>query len=123
MLPTVNYFKPIPPNVHGVLDYASVLALIVLSLALRLPRGVARLLQASALFSLAYSLVTRYRFSLVKLLSMRTHLGLDLTSATVLMAGPDLLHVRERRLRWLLHGLALYETVVPLLTRTGKDSG
>lgn len=110
--------KAITPNVHGVFDYASVVALIVLSLAFQLPRGVARLLQASALFSLAYSLVTRYRFSLFKRVSMRTHLGLDLTSAAVLMAGPDLLRLDERRSRWLLRGLKLYETIVPLLTRT-----
>lgn len=115
--------RPISPAVHGVLDYTSVAALLVLSRGERLPAALRSLLRYSALFSLLYSLLTRYRFGVVKVLPMRAHLALDLSSAAALLAGPEVLGVHEAGARRLLRALGIYETVVPLLTRPGADPG
>lgn len=110
--------KPISPDVHGVLDYTSLAGLLVMSRTLPLPQRVRRLLQSSACFTLAYSLLTRYRFGLMKILPMQGHLALDLTSAIILLTSPETLRVEKASTRRLLRGLGVFETVVPLLTRS-----
>ena len=114
--------RPISPNLHGVLDYITVAGLLLTSRSLPLPGTVRRLLQTSACLSLLYSVFTRYRFGLLKVVPMEEHLALDLASAASLFLGPEMLGVHEPRSISLLRGLGVFETVVPLLTRTQRAS-
>jgi hypothetical protein len=69
------------PALHGVLDYLAAGALIVLPVVLGLS-GVALWLSiAGGVGLIAYSLLTNYRFGVVRLISFNLHLLLDVAAA------------------------------------------
>jgi len=103
---------------HGVLDYASVVLLLVLPRALGWSRSVANLLTGSALATLAYSLVTRYELGAVKRLPMPAHLVLDRTSGLTLCAAAGMMTGEPGAVRAALLGLGLFEVTASLTTET-----
>lgn len=107
---------------HGVLDYASVVLLLALPRAAGWSRPVTTLLTASALATLAYSLVTRYELGAVKWLPMPAHLALDGTSGAALGLAAALLQDEPSAVRASLLGLGLFEVTASLTTETTPHS-
>ena len=107
---------------HGVLDYASVVLLLALPRAAGWSRPVTTLLTASALATLAYSLVTRYELGLVKVLPMPAHLALDGASGAALCLAAALRKDEPSAVRASLLGLGLFEITASLTTETQPRS-
>jgi len=101
---------------HGVLDYSSVVLLLVLPRALGWSKPVTSLLTGSALATLVYSLTTRYELGVVKLLPMPTHLALDRTSGIALCAAAVTMADEPAPVRFALLGLGLFEVTASLTT-------
>ena len=79
------------PRLHGLLDYAAALGLILLPFVLGIgdDSALALWLSVAAGFALiAYSLATDYAFGVFRALSFRTHLALDLGAAAAFVAAP-----------------------------------
>ena len=74
-------------KLHGVLDYATVANLPALFRLLGASADTVRLADRSALFVLAYSLLTRYERGAIKVLPMPVHLAFDALLGTVLCAA------------------------------------
>jgi hypothetical protein len=85
--------KIISTKVHGILDYAVAMFLILLPFMLGQDySSLATLVFISAgIFTIIYSLFTNYEYSLRKIISMQTHLQLDTVQAIVLIASPWIL--------------------------------
>jgi hypothetical protein len=82
--------KMISTKVHGVLDYLVGAILIAAPWLLNFNRGGAEtwvpvILGAGAIL---YSLITNYELSVAKVISMKTHLALDVVSGIFLAASP-----------------------------------
>lgn len=80
----------ISTKVHGVLDFLVAIILIASPWVLGFARQgtetwVPVILGASAII---YSLITNYELGMAKMISMRTHLGLDMMSGTFLALSP-----------------------------------
>lgn len=87
-------FRILTPAVHGLLDYAAALALIVLPFLLPFegaPAAATWLSVAAGLGLVGYSLLTDYAFGPFRLLPFRLHLALDLAAALVFIAAPFVL--------------------------------
>ena len=83
--------KILTPAMHGLLDYAAAAGLIVLPFLLDLgaTSPMARWLSVVAGIGLViYSLVTDYALGLLRVLSFRAHLVLDVAAAVVFIAAP-----------------------------------
>lgn len=81
------------PTVHGVLDYAAALGLIVLPFILNLgaTSPVALWLSvAGGIGLIGYSLATDYSFGLLRMLPFRAHIVLDLAAAAAFAVAPFL---------------------------------
>lgn len=105
----------ISTKVHGILDY-SVAFLLIVPWIMKY-RGDAWLVPSLAgLAILIYSMMTNYELGMMKLISMRTHLMLDVAIGILLAASPWVFGFAERiNLPHLAAGLL--EIVVALLTR------
>ena len=79
------------PSLHGMLDYLAAGALIVLPFLLGLDGIELWLSVAGGAGLILYSLLTDYRFGVVKLLSFDVHLLLDLAAAVAFIAAPFVL--------------------------------
>lgn len=108
---------------HGVLDYSSVVLLLVLPRALGWSRPVTSLLTGSALATLAYSLVTRYELGVVKHLPVPAHLALDRASGLALCAAAGVMASEASGVRAALLGLGLFEVTASLTTETQPRGG
>lgn len=92
-MPNLNKTKiktaMIDTKIHGYLDYMMGALLLLLPLLFDLPDGAATtipvVLGAGAIL---YSLITDYELGILKILSMKVHLGLDLMSGLLLAASP-----------------------------------
>lgn len=84
-------FQFLNPTLHGMLDYLAAGALIVLPMLLGLTGIAFWLSVAGGAGLILYSLLTDYRFGVVKLLSFDLHLLLDLTAAVAFIAAPFVL--------------------------------
>jgi hypothetical protein len=113
--------KIIPTKVHGVLDYLTVGTLLALPRMLNWSDDLVQILTFAALGILLYSLLTRYELSLAKLIPMMGHLVLDTLSALLLLALPFVVGNEGTGATPILIGLAIFELVVTLLTRTEPD--
>ena len=103
---------------HGVLDYSSVILLLVLPRALGWSRPVTSLLTGSALATLAYSLLTRYELGAVKRLPMPAHLAMDRASGIALCVAAGAMADEPVPVRAALLGLGLFEVTASLTTET-----
>ncbi len=113
--------KLIPTTVHGVLDYITAPTLLMLPRMLKWNKKLTNFLSGAALGTLAYSLVTRYEFSLLKLLPMKGHLSLDFMNGATLAAAPFILlneDERDATTTGILIGLGVYEIAASLMTQT-----
>lgn len=111
----------VSPRQHGIIDYIYSLTLLAAPRLFgfrhqRLPATIARVFGAGAL---AMSLLTRYEFSVAKIIPLRIHLIADVISTVLLAASPFLFGFRRRRPHvWLPHVLiGLISLPIPFLTR------
>ena len=116
----------IPTRVHGMLDYASGLLLILAPYIFDFADGTAAqyIPQALGAGILLMSLVTDYELSLAKLVPMPVHLGVDAAGGLLLAASPWLFGFADR-VYWPHLILGLAEIGAGLMTRTvpGARSG
>ena len=108
--------KLLSTQVHGILDYASVGALLLLPRALGWSKPVTTLLTGAALGTLAYSLLTRYELGAMKSLPMQTHLDLDALSGMTLAAAPLLFQKEDDSVKAALMGLGAFEIFASLVS-------
>lgn len=102
----------VPSEWHGVLDYGAAAALIIAPFALGLSSGALSLSVAAGVLLFGYSLVSDYKFSIARLISIRTHLGLDLAAGVALLAAPFALGFDEvARIYFLVMGLGVFGAV------------
>jgi len=107
----------ISSKTHGVLDYAVGIMLIIVPL---IPEDTTRFREVwvaviLGAFTCLYSVLTNYELGRFKVLSMRTHLLLDVISALLLAASPWIFNFYERiYLPFVLVGI--FEIVVVLLS-------
>lgn len=114
-------FRPISTYVHGILDYITGPALLILPRALGWDEKMTNLLSGAGVFILGYSMLTRYELGLFKVLPMKGHLTLDAISGTALAMSPFLLFDEQERdsvKTSTLIGLGLYEIAAALMTQT-----
>ena len=107
----------ISSKTHGVLDFTVGIALIIIPLIPEDTTGLPEVWTAVVLgaFTCLYSVCTNYELGRFKLLSMRTHLALDVLSGILLAASPWLFNFYERiYLPYVLVGIM--EIVVVLLS-------
>ena len=103
----------IPTKVHGVMDYIGGAALVALPWIL----GVSQYSSTTWIFvilgigSIIYSLFTRYESGYVGLLSMRTHLWLDLFVGLFLIASP--LNITE--FDWRIYNIHLVPGIIIII--------
>lgn len=108
----------IDTRIHAVLDYATGLLLIVAPYLFDFANGgIAQWLPILlGVVIIVISLFTRYELSVVKLIPLRVHLGVDVVGGLLLAASPWLFGFAD--LIWWPHVVVgLVEIVVPLLTR------
>lgn len=116
----------IPTRVHGVLDYLWGVLLLASPWLFGYAEGAEGgaetriavwLAIALALGAILYSLLTEYELGVARVLSMRSHLLLDLTGGVLLAASPWLFGFADRV--WLPHvGFGLFSVAASLMTRT-----
>lgn len=87
-------FRIITPSIHGLLDYAAAVGLIVLPFLLDL-QAVSPLAHWMSVVAgvglVTYSLATDYSLGVLRLISFRAHLALDLVAAVVFALAPFVL--------------------------------
>lgn len=108
----------VPTKTHGVLDYLSVVTLLVAPRALGWGPRPTTLLTGAATGTLVYSLLTRYELGLKKLLPMPVHLALDAASGVLLCAAPALLPEEDGAVGAALVGFGAFEIAAALTTKT-----
>jgi hypothetical protein len=107
---------------HGVLDYLVGLLLIFMPKILGFdPSGMeTKILHVLGAAALVYSVCTRYELGIVKVLSFRAHLALDVVHGLVLATSPWLFAFADRV--WKPHVLlGLLEFAVIAMTRTAPS--
>ena len=112
--------KPISTSTHGILDYLTVGALFLLSRMFGWNRRVSSLLGGLALGTLGYSLVTRYEFSVAKMLPMKAHLILDALSGLALVFAPTFFRSRNPLVNATLIGTGVFEVAVAISTDSSE---
>ncbi len=111
----------IPTSVHGVLDYLVGALLIAAPWLLGFHRGGAETFVpvVLGLMALVYSLCTRYELGVFRVLSMSTHLTMDLLSGILLAASPWLFGFYD--FVYLPHlALGIFEILASVTTRTNS---
>ena len=104
-------------RIHGYLDYLMGLLLIVAPLIFEVPDGAAStLLVVLGAGTIVYSLITNYELGLLKILSMKVHLGIDLMAGVLLIAAPWLLGFADEAI-WLFIILGVVEIGASLMTQ------
>ncbi len=118
--PVVRALRFVPGRWHGLLDYGAAATLLLAPVILDLPsRAGAVSLLAGALLA-AYSLCTNYALGLVRVLSLRAHLALDLAAGVALLSAPFALGLDGLGLAYLLvMGLGVFVAVA--VTDTGVE--
>ena len=110
--------KLIPTRVHGVLDYLTVGMLLSLPRLLGWSPRVTWLLSGSALFTLLYSLLTRYELGVARVLPMKGHLLLDALSGLLLSGSPTVLTDEAQAVKGALLGLGIFELTTTALSKS-----
>lgn len=115
--------KILSSQAHGVLDYMSAGMLLALPTVFRMSKPVSTLLTGAGVMTLFYSAITRYEFSLAKVLPFRTHLLLDRLSAASFIGAPLLLREKEDTVNLMLAGIGVFELAATLLTDENDPIG
>lgn len=82
----------LPTIIHGVIDYLFGIIMFLLPWFVQLGPGENTIFYAVGILAFIYSLITKYELGLVHLISMRTHLFIDLLLGIGLIAAPMVLH-------------------------------
>lgn len=107
----------ISTKIHGYLDYILGATLIVLPLILEIPSGDAStVLVVLGVWVIVYSLITDYELGLLKILSMKTHLVIDLVGGALLIAAPWLFGFADETF-WPFVILGVLEIGASLMTK------
>lgn len=80
--------KRIPTKIHGILDYASAVALLILPRMIRMNKQVTNLLTGVGIATAAYSMLTDYELGVKRVIPMKVHLALDAAQGLALGAAP-----------------------------------
>jgi hypothetical protein len=80
---------------HNILDYVGGALVALCSFAVADVEPARNLFLAAGLGQIAYSLLTRYQYSLVKAIPLGAHMVLDILAGVALIAGPSLFRYRE----------------------------
>jgi len=113
----------IPVSIHGILDYMVGLLLIAAPWLFGFSdsRSAVPVTVGLGIFTLIYSLVTKYRYGLVPLLPFKVHLVIDLLSGIFLIAAPWMFGFGNT-VYWPHLLIGLLEIVVVLLSRRSGDA-
>lgn len=104
-------------KIHGYLDYIMGATLILLPFILDIPDGAATtVLIVLGAGVIVYSLATDYELGLFKILSMKTHLIIDLMGGALLIAAPWLFDFADETF-WPFVILGVLEIGASLLTK------
>lgn len=108
----------IPTRIHGFIDYAYGLLLLVAPYLFGFADGGAAqwVMMAFGLGAIAYSLVTDYELGLLKLIPMRVHLSLDSGAGAVLIVAPWMFDF-EDRIIWPYVVFGAASVIIPILTQ------
>lgn len=107
----------ISTKTHGIIDYLMGVLLILLPFILDFPEGAATWLPiVLGAGTILYSLITDYEMGVAKVLSMKTHLGIDLVAGLLLIAAPWLFGFADE-VMWPFVILGVLEVVASLLTQ------
>ncbi len=109
--------RPISTRTHGMIDYAFAAALIGLPFALGWGGRAKALSVGSGLTTLGLSMMTRYEFGLLPLVSMKAHLGVDAAESSMLLGAPRMLRGSDASAGRVLAALGLVGGVVGSLTQ------
>jgi uncharacterized membrane protein HdeD (DUF308 family) len=113
----------LPTRIHGMMDYAWGVLLILAPFLLGFSRDATALWIAIA-FGIAgifYSLLTDYELGALKLLPMRFHLCLDAAAGVLLVVLSFALRV-DSRASWALLLFGLFAIIASLITRTSPHA-
>ena len=108
--------KPISPTVHGVIDYLTVPLLLAAGPLFHFGGRPAEITSMSAGAVLVYSLFTRYRLGLVKMIPFSVHGMIDTVLAAAFLLMPFLFRFEDATARWVFLGLGLFALIVVALT-------
>lgn len=104
-------------KIPGYLDYMMGLLLMVAPLIFKVPVGAAStILVVLGAGTIVYSLITDYELGLIKILSMKAHLSIDLIAGVLLIASPWIFNFAEEAI-WLFIILGVVEIGASLLTQ------
>lgn len=107
----------ISTRVHGYLDYLMGALLIFAPWLFNLPDGAATAVPiALGAGTIVYSLITDYELGLLKVLSMKVHLGIDLMAGLLLIAAPWLFGFADQ-VYWPFVILGIIEVGASLMTQ------
>ena len=107
----------IPTRIHGYLDYLMGLLLIVSPWIFGFPEGAATMVPVVlGAGTIVYSLITDYELGLLKVISMKAHLLIDLMAGLLLIAAPWLFGFDEIVI-WPFIILGVFEVGASLLTQ------
>ena len=116
--------KFIDTNTHGYMDYLMGIFLIVAPWIFRLDPGVPEGITFIVLGAVAivYSLITRYELGMAKVISMKTHLTLDVLSGILIAPSPWIFGFADRV--YLPHLiLGIIEIVTGIITNNPAKKG
>ena len=109
--------KPISPKMHGVLDYATSVAVAVVPHAMNFPKPAKRMCESLALGYTGLSAVTDYPLSMKRAVPFKAHGAAELAIAAALPAMPWVLgFAKHKAARNMCFGLAAMTLVVAALT-------
>ena len=110
--------KVFSTQVHGVLDYLTVLTLPTLPRLFGWDAPTTRFCDGAALAVLAYSLTTNYEMGAAKMLPMKTHLALDAALGATLLAAAARREDTDQAAQAILAGLGLFSLFASASTET-----
>ena len=108
--------KGIPPTIHGLLDYAFVLLLLLLPRLLGWSDSAILFLSLLGLTTLIYTAITCFKFGVFELIPMPVHLLLDGLGSLALLAGAIFLTSTTTE-QLTIAGFAVFEACVVCFTQ------
>jgi hypothetical protein len=113
----------IPTSVHGVIDYLTAAALILLPRLFGFSDSVTSLMTFAGAGLALLSLLTRYELGPVKLIPMTGHLGLDFVMGVLLFSAPFFLLTASLEETVVMTAIGIMELALSLMTHTTPAYG
>jgi hypothetical protein len=113
----------IPTRIHGVLDYLTAAALILLPRIFGFSDNVTSLMTFAGAGLVLLSLLTRYELGPIKLIPMKGHLGLDFVMGVLLFAAPFFLLAATIEETIVMAVIGIMEIALALMTHTSPSYG